>query len=62
MNTYISLNRNIDCNYICGEINKLLSRFAQQNGKTNDAIICVSIRQPKDNAPEIPLLEIKPEQ
>lgn len=49
MNTYISLNRNIDCNYICGQINKLLESVIKQNNESaENLIICISIKKSEE--------------
>ena len=62
MNTYISLNRNIDCSYICGRISKLLESFSKENGGTpDDAIICISIKKSEEQQVK-PLLESKIDQ
>jgi hypothetical protein len=59
MNTYISLNRNIDCNYICGKITKSLESFAKHHEvSTDDLIICISIKKSEEQ-PSIPSLEHK---
>lgn len=37
MKTYINLNKNIDCNYICSKINHIISKY---NITENTVLIC----------------------
>lgn len=57
----ISLNRNIQCEYICQQVQKLVTKF--QNGQDiNGALLVIDIIQPIDGGNNhIPKIEYHPD-
>lgn len=49
--TYISLNQNIDCNYICKYIFKMLNNHISKNIDMSNKILCIEIKESTENTP-----------
>ena len=61
MRMSISLNQNIECNYICGQIQKLVNKFQQSGENLGSALLVIDIVQPIDGGDyHIPKIEYKP--
>lgn len=59
MKIAISLNQNIQCEYICQQIQKLVNKF-QSSQNINGALLIIDIVQPVDGGDNhIPKLEYK---
>jgi|LakMenEpi03Aug12_release.lakeMendotaPanAssembly.Ray.scaffolds.fasta_scaffold3776230_1 hypothetical protein len=60
MQTYISLNKQVDCNNICKQAKLLLDRFLKEQPNTTNAILVITINTViSDQNEQIPKLEHK---
>jgi hypothetical protein len=57
MYSYIKLDKNIDCNYICKLIQELISKYSQSNQLNSDSILAIEIKNVTDYE-ENPVLNI----
>ena len=44
MYSYIKLDKNIDCNYICKITQELISKYVQSNQLNNNSILVIEIK------------------
>lgn len=58
MKTFISLNKNIECNKICSIISKLINQYNNSNKNIADCILVIEVQQPIDYV-DIPKIEYK---
>jgi hypothetical protein len=49
MYSYIKLDKNIDCNYICKLTQELISKYAQSNRLNSDSVLVIEIKNIIDN-------------
>lgn len=54
----ISLNKNIDCNKLCQEVIKLISKHSSNN-QTHNLVLTIDIKTVTNNTSFIPKLEYK---
>lgn len=58
----ITLNKNIQCEYICQQIQKLVTKFQQDGGDLSESVLVIDIIQTIDSGDgHIPKLEYKPD-
>ena len=58
----INLNKNIECEYICQQIQKLVTRFQQDGGNLPQSVLVIDIIQTVDGGDNhIPKLEYHPD-
>jgi len=48
MYSYIKLDKNIDCNYICKITQELISKYSQSNQLNSDSILIIEIKNITD--------------
>ena len=61
MKISISLNNDIQCEYICRQIQKLITKFQESNKDISHSLIVINIVQTTDGGDgHIPKLEYKP--
>ena len=48
MYSYIKLDKNIDCNYICKMTQELISKYSQSNQLNSDSILIIEIKNITD--------------
>jgi hypothetical protein len=48
MHSYIKLDKNIDCNYICKLTQELISKYSQSNQLNSDSILIIEIKNITD--------------
>lgn len=51
MSLYISLNRQIQCEYICQQLEKFVTEYQKSNVDISNSILVISIKQPIDSIP-----------
>jgi hypothetical protein len=49
MYSYIKLDKNIDCNYICKLTQELISKYSQSNQLNSDSILIIEIKNITDH-------------
>ena len=59
MNTYISLNKQLSCEYLCNRIDHLITKFKQTNTDLDSCVLVISINHAIDNNELMPKLEFK---
>jgi|694.fasta_scaffold00036_156 hypothetical protein len=58
----IALNKNIECEYICQQIQKLVTKFQQDGGNLPQSILVIDIIQTVDGGDNhIPKIEYHPD-
>jgi hypothetical protein len=58
----INLNKNIECEYICQQIQKLVTRFQQDGGNLPQSVLVIDIIQTVDGGDNhIPKIEYHPD-
>jgi hypothetical protein len=58
----INLNKNIECEYICQQIQKLVTKFQQDGGNLPQSVLVIDIIQTVDGGDNhIPKLEYHPD-
>lgn len=58
----ITLNKNIQCEYICQQIQKLVTKFQQDGGNLPESVLVIDIIQTVDSGDShIPKIEYKPD-
>lgn len=62
MRIAINLNKNIECEYICQQIQKLVTKFQQGGGNLPESVIVIDIIQTIDGGDNhIPKIEYHPD-
>ena len=46
---YISLNQNIDCNYLCKYVFKMLNHCVSKNMDMSNKILCIEVKESTEN-------------
>jgi hypothetical protein len=59
MYTYISLNKNLDCQYLCKQVFEMLNKCVNNNVDLSNKILCIEIKEPKDSQDTLVCLEYK---
>lgn len=55
MYSYIKLDKNIDCNYICKLTQELISKYSHSNQLNSDSILIIEIKNIIDHEENSPL-------
>lgn len=56
MQSYISLNKNLDCQYLCKHIFNMLNKFAN-NVDLSNKVLCIEIKESQDMTNIAPRIE-----
>lgn len=59
-NIYISLNKNVDCQYLCNKIGKMLQYYISNNIDISNKILHIQIKDPIDEQPILHNIEYQP--
>lgn len=54
---YIALNKNIDCQYLCNKIGKMLNYYISNNVDLSNKILHIEIKEPVDQKPIVHNIE-----